>query len=170
MAPEAQPLRLFLDTGVIVDGCTSFWGASKAVLILATERRLYTVVLAEEVERELQLALERKAVEAIRRKDQALAAAEARRIKESAATWLTRVRLERRPRASQADLDHHERLVLPVLRHHNDLPPVVSAIRAQPDWVISTNDHHWSPELAKRTGLHIVTPREFLLLLKPSPS
>jgi hypothetical protein len=30
------------------------WGASKRVLVLAAERRLYTVVLAEAVERELQ--------------------------------------------------------------------------------------------------------------------
>ena len=43
-AGSAQPLRLFLDTGVILQGCFGRWGASKGVLILATERRLYTVV------------------------------------------------------------------------------------------------------------------------------
>ena len=53
-ADRAQPLWLFLDTGVILEGCFGRWGASKGVLVLATERRLYTVVLAEAVERELQ--------------------------------------------------------------------------------------------------------------------
>src|SRR5579862_125436 len=54
MPLPAAPLRLFLDTGVIIEGCFGRWGTAKGVLILATERRLYTVVLAEAVERELQ--------------------------------------------------------------------------------------------------------------------
>ena len=54
MTSPAQPLRLFLDTGVIIEGCFGRWGAAKGVLILATDRRHYTAVLAEAVERELQ--------------------------------------------------------------------------------------------------------------------
>ena len=34
VTPETRPLRLFLDTGVIIEGCIRPWGASKAVLIL----------------------------------------------------------------------------------------------------------------------------------------
>jgi hypothetical protein len=30
------PLRLFLDAGVIIDGCFNPWGTCKSVLILAT--------------------------------------------------------------------------------------------------------------------------------------
>ena len=45
----------------------------------------------------------------------------------------------------------------------NDLPAVVSAMEARPDWVISTNTAHWNDELAARTGLRIATPQDFLL-------
>jgi len=54
MASKPKPIRLFLDTGVIIEGCTSRWGASKLVLILTMQRDLYTVVFAEAVEQELQ--------------------------------------------------------------------------------------------------------------------
>lgn len=54
MTRTDQPVRVFLDTGVIIEGCFGRWGAAKGVLILATDRRLYTVVLAQAVEMELQ--------------------------------------------------------------------------------------------------------------------
>jgi len=47
-----------------------------------------------------------------------------------------------------------------VLRHVNDVPVVVSAIAAQPDY-------HWGPALAMRTNLRIRTPRQFLEALVP---
>jgi hypothetical protein len=47
------------------------------------------------------------------------------------------------------------------------MPPVVAAVLARPDWVISTNDKHWSQDLAVRTGLRIATPLDFLLQLQP---
>ena len=46
---ETRPLRLFLDTGVIIEGCFGSWGAAKAVLILATIRVNWIVVLAEAI-------------------------------------------------------------------------------------------------------------------------
>jgi hypothetical protein len=52
--------------------------------------------------------------------------------------------------------------LLPALRHDNDLPLVVAAEQARPDWVISANDGHWNDEVARRTGLRIVTPHAFL--------
>jgi hypothetical protein len=39
MSLSAAPLRIFLDSGVIIEGCYSHWGASKRVLILAAQRR-----------------------------------------------------------------------------------------------------------------------------------
>ena len=42
-----------------------------------------------------------------------------------------------------------------------------SYIAGRPDWVISTNDKHWSQDLAVRTGLRIATPLDFLLQLQP---
>ncbi len=51
---SASPIRVFLDLGVILEGCYSAWGASKGVLILAAQRRKdIRIVLADAVEREI---------------------------------------------------------------------------------------------------------------------
>ncbi len=60
------------------------------------------------------------------------------------------------------DLDHHELPTLPAPHHAADLPILVSAILARPNWVMSSNDRHWNPDVARRTGPRIVTPLEFL--------
>ncbi len=53
-ARSAEPLRVFLDSGVILEGCYREWGASKGVLVLAAQRRRdFHIVLADAVEREL---------------------------------------------------------------------------------------------------------------------
>ena len=160
MADRAQPLRLFLDTGVILEGCFGRWGASKGVLILATERGLYTVVLVEAVERELQRSVAYTLPPSVPREARDAAA-------EQVSGWLQRVRIERWPLPSAEVIERHAPVLMPVLRHRNDLPAVVSAVQARPDWVISANQEHWSDVLAERTGLRIVTPREFLGRLRP---
>ena len=53
---------------------------------------------------------------------------------------------------------HRVGVVLPALRHTNDLEAVVSAVQAYPDWVVSANTDHLGPALAARTGLRIGTP------------
>lgn len=160
MTPPAPPLRLFLDSGVIIDGCFGRWGASKAVLVLTTMRASYTVVLAEAIEREVQRVVARKLA--------MLSADEARDAAASVAGWLNRVRIERHRLPTAAEITQHRLLVLPVLKHVNDLPGVVTAIQAQPDWVISANPEHWSPALGARIGLRVVTPLEFLRQLRPA--
>ena len=159
MTSPAHPLRLFLDSGVIIEGCFGQWGASKAVLVLATMQANYTVVLAEATEGEVQRAVARKLAP--------LPPDEARDAAASVAGWLNRVRIERHPLPTVAEITQHQALVLPVLKHVNDLPGVVTAIQAQPDWVISANSEHWSPALGARIGLRIVTPLEFLRQLHP---
>lgn len=154
-----QPLRLFLDAGVILDGNFGSWGASKAVLILATLRANYTVVLAEAIEREVQRAVARKTA--------SVDATSAAEITQTLAGWLSRVRIERYPLPSDDAIRARIPDVLPALRHINDLPPVVTAIQAQPDWVLSTNTRHWSAELAARINLRIATPLDFLRQLYP---
>lgn len=154
-----QPLRLFLDSGVILEGCFGTWGASKAVLILATLRANFTVVLAEAVEREVQHALARKT--------SSLDATTASTIAQGVSGWLDRVRVERYPMPSEDDIRAHLSDILPALRHINDLPAVVTALQARPDWVLSTNTAHWNERLASRTGLRIATPQAFLMQLRP---
>ncbi len=170
--PDSAPLRLFLDTGVIIDGCTSSWSPSKAVLILASQYpKIYTIVLAAEVEGELQLALDRKVQrvkEALTRRRVASADMIAQGIRNGAVEWLTHVHLERRPACLQEEIMRHKPHILPALRHENDVPPVVAAMNSAPDWVISNNDRHWNAELAARTGLRIATAYAFLEQLSPS--
>lgn len=148
------PLCIFVDAGVVIDGCTNAWGASKAVLILATRQEYFTIVLCELIDREIQGALARKTVQ--------LTAAGARDYLAAYEGWLDRVRVQHVPAPSQPTIMHYTSLVLPVLRHLNDLRAVISAIEAKPDWVLSTNTAHWSPALGARTGLRIAHPWHLL--------
>jgi hypothetical protein len=156
-----RPIRLFLDTGVVIDGCVSDWAAAKVVLILATLRERYTVVLSRRVAEEIDRATARKRA--------ALTADQAAAFLAGITGWLERVRLERLPEPSEALVRGAMYRILPALRHYNDLPAVVAAMDARPDWVISTNTAHWNDALAARTGLRIVTPLEFMRRLVPPP-
>lgn len=158
MQPTSERLRIFLDSGVILEGCYSQWGASKGVLILAAQRRRdVCIVLAEAVEREV-------------RHDLALALAKLPSERASVVVsgfegWLSRVQVERYPLPSEDEILTHYAQIMPALRHENDVPVVVTAIVARPDWVLSTNTRHWNAELANRTGLRIATPQHFLAQL-----
>ena len=133
----------------------------RGILILATQRRLYTVVLAEAVERELQRNVAYTLAPPAPSEARDAAADEVR-------GWLQRIRIERWPLPSADDVERHAPALMPVLRHRNDLPAVVSAVQARPDWAISANREHWNETLAQRTGLRIVTPHEFLGHLRPA--
>lgn len=57
-AGPSGPTRIFLDSGVLIEGCFSQWGASKGVLILAAQRREdFRIVLSDPVEREVRRTL-----------------------------------------------------------------------------------------------------------------
>lgn len=51
---------MFLDSGVLIDGCYSPWSASKAVLILAAQTSHFRIVLVDVVDSEVRAALVRK--------------------------------------------------------------------------------------------------------------
>lgn len=157
MSGQAAPVRVFLDTGVIIEGCSQSWGASKVVLILMTQRRHYTVVLAEDVEKEISRVLARLSSRLTER--------DARDLLGDVRGWLHRIRIERCAAPSPSDIERFSPILLPVLRHVNDLGPVITAINAQPDWVISANRDHWNDDLAARAGLRIVTPHAYMTRL-----
>ena len=52
-----------------------------------------------------------------------------------------------------------------LIRHLADVPVLLSAITATPDFFITHNTAHFTQEVAARTGLRIVTPREFFVKL-----
>jgi hypothetical protein len=150
--PQRRAVRLFLDSGVVLQGCLAPWGAAKAVLILAaTARRRYTIVLAETVRREVQRAIDGIA------QPRARAAADA-----SYRGWLDRVELDLRPAPSVQDVRAHAPTILPILRHANDLPTAVAALLAAPDWVLSTNTRHWTPALDPVLRTRVAHPAVFL--------
>src|SRR5437762_6010710 len=107
------------------------WGAAKAVLILATQRQRFTVVMAEAVERELSRVLARREAA----------------VSEAIAGWLRRVRQERWPLPPPEEIALARSTILPVLRHENDLVAVVTAMQARPDFVISAYVAHWNEVL-----------------------
>lgn len=144
---------------MLVDGLFNRWGTCKGVLILAMQRRQFRAVVAASVALEVGRAVESKT----RRMDASAAAI----TREEIDRWFAIARPESVPWPSSSDLAARADL-LAVVRHRNDLPSVVAAVLARPDWVISTNDRHWSPALAARTGLRIATPRDFLAQLQPS--
>jgi hypothetical protein len=150
-----------LDTGVIIAGITQPWGAAKAVLILAAERDRYTVVLTETVRAELDAFMARQA--------ERLPTEAHRRLTTDFRGWLARVHRERWPHPTAEALGAAIERVLPALRHLNDLPGIVAAMQARPDWALSSNDDHWNAEVARRTGLRIATPNAFLRALTPQP-
>jgi hypothetical protein len=43
---------------------------------------------------------------------------------------------------------------------------LVSALKAAPDWFLTTNTRHFTKQVAARTQLKIVTPREFMAGIK----
>ncbi len=148
-----QPLRLFLDVGVVIDGAYNRWGSSKGVLILAAMRTTFRAVIAEPVHTEI--------LRNIVKKTAAFPAADARMIMRGLTEWYTIARPTRLPWPSADEMHRHDSL-LAVVRHRNDMAAVVAAVLARPDWVLSTNTEHWNKELARRTGLRIAHPAEFL--------
>src|SRR5919199_1018821 len=149
--PQRPPVRLFLDTGVLIDGFFNRWGTCKAVLILATLRAQFRAIVADPVGEELACAV----------KGTRLSADEAKVVDEGIARSFSIARPERVPWPSAADMLAHAAL-LSAVRHEKDMSAVVAAVLARPDWVLSTNTAHWNEDLATRTGLRIATPADFL--------
>lgn len=88
MANRPRLLRIFLDTGVVIDGAARpwGWGASRAVLTLTTQRDRITVIWAQAVEDELRHHLTRLAA--------GRPAGEMQAVTDSVEGWLARVRRE----------------------------------------------------------------------------
>jgi hypothetical protein len=52
-----------------------------------------------------------------------------------------------------------------MIRHEADVPVLLSAIAAQPDWLLSHNTKHFTAAVAPQTGLRIATPMQFFRTL-----
>ncbi len=52
-----------------------------------------------------------------------------------------------------------------LIRHESDVPVLLSAIAAKPDWLLTHNTKHFTRSVAERTSLRIATPAEFFRAL-----
>jgi hypothetical protein len=52
-----------------------------------------------------------------------------------------------------------------LIRHAADVPVLLSAMAAKPDWLLTHNTRHFTHAVAGRTSLRIATPTEFFRAL-----
>ncbi len=149
--PEAAaPVRVFVDSNVLIEGLFAPWSASRAILVLS-RAGVIRVVLSPYDEEEVERALLKRFGE-----DEQDGA----RLIDDYALALELLRPERLPRITKAEFVAHRATI----RHRNDVPVLVTAIKARPDWLVTANTEHFTAEVSRRTGLAIVTPRDFLKL------
>jgi predicted nucleic acid-binding protein len=147
--------RVFPDSNIVIEGLFAPWSASRALLILA-RTRAFRLVLSPYVEAEVERALLVRL---------ARDPAEGERLIEEYTLALTLLAPERTERITPEELATHRS----VIRHRHDVPVLVTAIKARPDWLVTSNTAHFTPEVAARTGLRIVTPHEFLAQCRLQP-
>lgn len=149
--PSSIP-RVFLDSGVLLEGLLAPWSASRAVLILS-RRKVFKIILAQYVRDEVEDNL------------LDLLGPNPRLGHESINAYSTPLRLlepESVSLPSKQEIDRHRYLI----RHQTDVPVLVSALNAAPDWFLTTNTRHFTKQVALRTQLKIVTPQEFITGMK----
>lgn len=130
----------------------SAWGLDKAILSLCAAR-ICRLVLAEAVREEVE---ENLLLHAGR-----LAAEEAEEMLESyrGLIRLTRPELIPFPVKDVVQRSRH------LIRHEPDVPVLLSAMAAKPDWLLTHNTKHFTQTVARNTGLRIATPVEFFKTL-----
>ena len=131
-----------------MEGLLAPWSASRAVLILS-RRRVFKIILAEYVQGEVEDNLLE------------LLASDSRLANDTIDAYSTLLQLlepEFIPLPSKQEIDRHRHLI----RHQADVPVLVSALKAAPDWFLTTNTRHFTKQVALRTQLKIVTPQEFM--------
>jgi len=154
MATSAKPAaaRVFLDSGVLLEGIFAPWSVSRALLILGRSgafRIVLAEVVREEVERNLLACVDEDEVFA----------------EKALATYSKLLRLLRPQRVPSPDLAEVVRY-RHVIKHLADVPVLASAIRAAPDWLVTTNTRHFNESVARKTGLRIVDPAGLLRVLR----
>ncbi len=146
--------RLFLDSNVILSGFLSVWGLDKAILSLGAAR-VVRIVIAEVVRREVETNLLIHA--------DALSKEDADKLLSDFDLFfffqLARPEIVPAPSADEVKRDRS------LIRHLADVPVLISALNARPDWFITNNTKHFDRRVAQRTGLRIATPRQFFKAL-----
>ena len=144
---ESVP-RVFPDSNVLVEGLFSPWSVSRAILIMA-RAKLFQLVLSPYVEQEVERALLRRL---------SIEYEAGSRLIDDYALAMQLIAPEKLDGITREEFKAHRHLI----RHGNDVPVLVTAIKAKPDWLVTANVEHFDEDVALRTGLRIVTPHGFL--------
>lgn len=145
--------RVFLDSGVFVEGISAEWGAAKGILILGCYGVL-ALETSEVVSVEVTRVLGRKGIPTGARS--------------AFAKLVQTIGLIIHPRPLEGDIREGIQQYLPLMRHRADIPVLVAAIAAKPDWLVSSNPSHFNAEVARASGLRIVTPAQLMRYLSVS--
>lgn len=145
-------IRLFLDSNVLAGGIIAPWGLDKAMLSLCAAR-VCRLVLAEVIRDEVEESLLLHAERLSSLNGEQLVGDYRRLIK------LTDPALIPYPDEQLALANRH------LIRHTADVPVLLSAMAGKPDWLLTHSTKHFSPAVARRTGLRIATPVQFFKTL-----
>lgn len=144
MRPKPK-LRVFLDSNVIFSGLYSSDGAPGIILQRFIEGELM-VVISQQVLEEVVRTIKKKlpgALPALRR-------------------LLVSITPEIGKDPSLEEVTHWAEVIYP-----DDAGVLAAAVAAQPDYLITGDKHFFeNPSIAGKSGLHIVTPAQFLECLK----
>lgn len=129
-------------------GFIAQWGLDKAVLSLCAAR-VCRLVLADAV----RIEVERNLAFHAKRLD----------LKDADATIEAYRRFIRLCNPEPVPLPALEEVVAHrgLIRHAPDIPVLLSAMAALPDWLLTNNTAHFTRLVAQRSGLRIATPVEF---------
>lgn len=148
-----QPrIRLFLDSNVLTAGIVSPWGLDKAVLSLCAAR-VSRLVLAEVVRDEVE---ENLLLHAAR-----LSSLDADQLIEDYRRLIRLTHPEIVPYPQKESVRSSRHLI----RHAADVPVLLSAVAAKPDWLLTHNTRHFTQAVARRASLRIATPADFFRAL-----
>ncbi len=152
MSKKRKRLRLFLDSNVLTGGLVVRWGLDKAVLSLCAAR-ICQLVLAEAVKEEVEENLLLHAA--------GLGEKESSAILDDYTGLIRLTAPEIVPYPEEAEVIASRRLIA----HEADVPVLLSAMQAKPDWLLTHNTKHFTQQVAKRSELRIATPAEFFIAL-----
>jgi predicted nucleic acid-binding protein len=150
-------VRIFLDSNVLTAGIVSTWGLDKAVLSLCAAR-ICRLILAEAVREEVE--------ENLLVRLGGMESGDADRVLDHYGHLIALMKPEVVPYPGQAEVKAARHLI----RHAADVPVLLSAIASHPDWLLTHNTKHFTPAVARRTGLRIATPIEFFRALSKTLS
>jgi predicted nucleic acid-binding protein len=140
----SEPIRIFIDSNVLIEALFAPWSASRAILILA-RAGVFRLVISPYVIMEVERAL---------LNNLGNAPEEGARVIDDYDLALRLVSTEKAATVTREEINAHRGLI----RHWNDFPVLLSAIKAQPDWLAASNTKHFTQqaqrELAYALSLH----------------